>query len=51
MYRLNRPMTKLFMVHMFSNEDMETITDLVTESTKLLQAVQNTDKELYSGLP
>lgn len=50
MYRLNRPMTKLFMVHMFSNEDMETITDLVAESTKLLQAVQNTDKELYSGL-
>lgn len=51
LYRLNRPMVKMFMVHLFSNEDMETITRLVNESTRLLQGIQNSDKERYSALP
>ena len=50
LYRLNRPMVKMFMVHLFSNEDMETITQLVNESTRLLQGIQNSDKERFSAL-
>lgn len=50
LYRLNRPMVKLFMVHMFSNEDMETITMLVNEATRLLQGIQKSDKERFSAL-
>jgi len=50
LYRLNRPMLKLFMVHLFSNEDMEKITTLVNESTKYLQGVQASDKERFGGL-
>lgn len=50
LYRLNRPMVKMFMVHLFSNEDMETITKLVNESTRLLQGIQKADKERYSAL-
>lgn len=50
LYRLNRPMVKLFMVHMFSDEDMETITQLVNEATRLLQGVQNSDKERFAAL-
>lgn len=51
LYRLNRPMVKMFMVHLFSDEDMEAITQLVNESTRLLQGIQNTDKERFSALP
>lgn len=50
MYRLNRPMMKLFMVHLFSNEDMETITGLVNDITRILQEIQKTDKERFKDL-
>ena len=50
LYRLDRPMLKLFMVHLFSDEDMEEITNLINDSTKILQAVQNTDKERFGHL-
>lgn len=50
LYRLNRPMVKMFMVHLFSNEDMETITQLVNEATRLLQGMQKSDKERFASL-
>ena len=50
LYRLNRPMVKMFMVHLFSNEDMEKITQLVNEATRLLQGVQKSDKDRFSAL-
>lgn len=49
-YRLDRPMLKLFMVHLFSNEDMEKITQLVNEATRYLLALQASDKDRFSGL-
>lgn len=50
LYRLNRPMLKMFMVHMFSNEDMTKITNLINDSLKLLQGLQEADKERYGNL-
>lgn len=50
MYRLDRPMLKLFMVHLFSNDDMEKITQLVNEATRYLLALQASDKDRFSGL-
>lgn len=50
MYRLDRPMLKLFMAGMFSRDDEVKIASLINESTKLMQAVQNTDKERFSSL-
>ena len=50
LYRVNRPMVKMFMVHLFSNEDMTTITNLINDSLKLLQSIQEADKERYGNL-
>lgn len=50
MYRIDRPMLKLFMVHLFSDEDMERITALINESTRHLLALQASDKERFGSL-
>ena len=47
MYRLDRPMLKLFMVHMFSDVDMTRITELITDSTKCLQGVYKSDEKQF----
>jgi len=50
MYRLDRPMLKLFMVHLFSDEDMERITALIGETSRHLLALQASDKERFASL-
>lgn len=50
MYRIDRPMLKLFMVHLFSDEDMEQISALINESTRHLLALQASDKERFGSL-
>lgn len=50
MYRVDRPMLKLFIVHMFSDDDMERIAALVNESTRHLLALQASDKERFGSL-
>ena len=50
MYRLDRPMLKLFMVHMFSDEDMTRITELITDSTKCLQGAYKADERRFGHL-
>lgn len=51
LYRLNRPMVKTFMSHLFSDDDSETITQLAKESVKILQTLQESDKERFADLP
>ena len=50
MYRVDRPMLKLFMVHLFSDEDMERIAALINETSRHLLALQASDKERFGNL-
>ena len=46
LYKVDRPMVKMFMVDLFSEADMEKITLLVNDSTKLLQAILDKEKSV-----
>lgn len=48
LYRADRPMVKMFMVGLFSAADMEKITFLINDSTKLLQGLLNSERERVS---
>ena len=50
MYKMDRPLTKLFMAGLFSNEEMQEISDTVLDVTKILCELQNTDKKRFSDL-
>lgn len=51
LYKLNRPLIKLFAsTDYFSNDVREEISELVNDSTKLLQALQASDIQRFSNL-